>query len=80
MLTYTVTIIPAEEGGFNVFVPTLPGCQTQAETYDEAIQAAKECVEGYLEALAIAGELLPVEPQPNTPQAVGIQVNVPARW
>jgi predicted RNase H-like HicB family nuclease len=26
--TYTVRIEPAKEGGFNVFVPALPGCVT----------------------------------------------------
>jgi predicted RNase H-like HicB family nuclease len=30
--TYTVRVEPAEEGGYNVFVPALPGCVTQGET------------------------------------------------
>ena len=55
-LTYTVHIEPAEEGGYNVFVPALPGCQTQGDTYVEAVVMAKECIEGFLEALAKAGE------------------------
>jgi len=41
-LTYTVRIEPAEEGGYNVFVPALPGCHTQAETYEEAVGMSLE--------------------------------------
>jgi antitoxin HicB len=77
MLTYTVKIEPAEEGGYNVFVPALPGCHTQAETYQEAIAMAKECIEGFLEALAKAGEPIPVEEQPNRALTIGIQVKAP---
>lgn len=27
--TYTIVLEPAEEGGYNVWVPALPGCVTQ---------------------------------------------------
>ena len=53
--TYTVNIEPAEEGGYNAFVPALPGCQTQAEAYQEAVAMATECIEGFREALVKAG-------------------------
>ena len=75
-LTYTVRIEPAGEGGYNVFVPALPGCHTQAETYEEAVAMAKECIEGFLEALAKAGEQIPVE-EPRQPLTVDVQVNAP---
>jgi predicted RNase H-like HicB family nuclease len=75
--TYTVTIEPAEEGGYNVFVPALPGCQTQADTYNEAVALARECIEGFLEALGKAGEPIPVEKEPQHSVTIGIQVKVP---
>jgi predicted RNase H-like HicB family nuclease len=39
-----------EEGGFSVFVPSLPGCVSQGETREEAIENIKEAIELYLEA------------------------------
>ena len=56
---YTVHIEEAEEGGFFVTVPALPGCVTQGETYEEAVAMAQEAIEGFLEALSKAGEPIP---------------------
>jgi len=55
---------PAEEGGFVVTVPALPGCVTQGETRDEAVAMARDCIEGFLACLAESGEPIPVEPEP----------------
>ncbi|HLD71660.1 MAG TPA: type II toxin-antitoxin system HicB family antitoxin [Candidatus Peribacteraceae bacterium] len=41
----------AEEGGFIVRVPALPGCATQGETFKEAKTNAKDVIEGYLAVL-----------------------------
>ena len=38
--TYTARIEPAEEGGYDVFVPALPGCVTQGDTCEEAVARA----------------------------------------
>lgn len=76
-LTYTVRIEPAPEGGFDVFVPALPGCVTQGVTYEEAAAMAKECIEGFLEALAKAGEPIPIEERRRKPSIVSMPVNVP---
>ena len=77
-LIYSVRLEPAEEGGYNVFVPALPGCHTQGETYEDAVGKAKECIEGVLEALAKAGEPVPVEEEPERTAFVRVQVNTPA--
>ena len=50
--TYTVRIEPAEEGGYDVFVPAFPGCVTQGETFEEVLAMAEETTKGYLETLA----------------------------
>jgi predicted RNase H-like HicB family nuclease len=65
--TYTIHIEPAEEGGYVVTVPALPGCVTQGETYQEAITMAQEVIEGFVEALAKAGQPIPIEPEPTRP-------------
>ncbi len=75
--TYTVHIEPAEEGGYNVFVPALPGCVTQGDTYEEAVSMAEEAIEGFLEALVMAGEPIPVEPQPTAPLTTAVRVRKP---
>ena len=38
-----------EEGGFSVFVPSLPGCVSQGDTEDEALKNIREAIELYLE-------------------------------
>lgn len=39
-----------EEGGYMVYVPALPGCISQGETEEEAIENIKEAIELYLES------------------------------
>ena len=58
-LTYTALFEPAEEGGYVVTVPALPGLVTQGETLEEAREMAKDAILGYLEALQKDGEPIP---------------------
>ena len=46
----TVVLEKHEEGGYTVYVPSLPGCISQGETKEEAIKNIKEAIELYLEA------------------------------
>lgn len=45
----TVVLEPQEEGGFTVYVPSLPGCISQGDTKREALRNIKEAIELYLE-------------------------------
>ena len=45
-----VVLEKQEEGGYTVYVPSLPGCISQGETKDEALKNIKEAIELYLEA------------------------------
>ena len=38
-----------EEGGYTVYVPSLPGCISEGETKDEAVANIREAIELYLE-------------------------------
>ncbi len=58
---YSVFLLHAEEGGYIVNVPALPGCMTQGETVEEAIAMAKEAIDLYLETLVERGKEIPVE-------------------
>jgi predicted RNase H-like HicB family nuclease len=49
--TYSVVLTPAEEGGYVVTVPSLPGCITEGDTLDEALANAEECIELTLDDL-----------------------------
>lgn len=45
----TVVLEPQEEGGYTVYVPSLPGCISQGDTKQEALRNIKEAIELYLE-------------------------------
>ena len=45
-----IIVHEAEEGGYWAEVPSLPGCATQGETFEELLQNLYEAVEGYLAA------------------------------
>lgn len=44
-----VVLEPSDEGGYTVFVPSLPGCISEGESIDEALVNIREAVELYLE-------------------------------
>jgi antitoxin HicB len=74
IITYTIHIEPAEEGGYVVTVPSLPGCVTEGDTYEQAIANAHEAIEGFVEALVKAGQPIPVEPAPTHPIEALVQI------
>jgi predicted RNase H-like HicB family nuclease len=45
-----VVLEPQEEGGFTAYVPSLPGCISQGDSREEALENIKEAIELYLEA------------------------------
>ena len=58
---YTVVFEPAEEGGYVVTVPALPGLVTEGDSLPEAREMAKDAIRGYLESLRQHGEEIPLE-------------------
>jgi predicted RNase H-like HicB family nuclease len=54
-----VVLEPSEEGGYTVYVPSLPGCVSKGDTEEEALVNIREAIELYLEPVDddwIAGE------------------------
>ncbi len=45
----TIILEPSEEGGYTVTVPSLPGCISEGETREEALENIREAIELYLE-------------------------------
>ncbi|WP_292521437.1 type II toxin-antitoxin system HicB family antitoxin [Methanoculleus sp.] len=46
-----VVLEPSEEGGYTVYVPSLPGCISEGDTRDEALENIREAIELYLETV-----------------------------
>lgn len=61
VLEYTVIFEPAEEGGYVVSVPALPGCVTEGDTFEEAMEMVKDAMKGYLAVLKKEGLEIPKE-------------------
>jgi predicted RNase H-like HicB family nuclease len=62
---YTIILEPNyPEEGYTVRIPALPGCITYGRNKEEALERAKEAIEGFIEGLQKAGELVPEEVTP----------------
>ncbi|WP_458526457.1 type II toxin-antitoxin system HicB family antitoxin [Onishia taeanensis] len=48
-----------EHHAYSVAVPDLPGCFSAGDTFDEAVDNAREAIEGHLESLADHGDAIP---------------------
>ena len=58
-MEYSVVVHDAEEGGYWVEVPALPGCYSQGESVEEALENVREAIELYLEAPREEGAQIP---------------------
>lgn len=50
-MRFKVVLEPSDEGGFTVYVPSLPGCISEGETEEEALKNIQEAIELYLESV-----------------------------
>ena len=44
-----VVLEPSDEGGYTVFVPSLPGCISEGDNREEALNNIREAINIYLE-------------------------------
>ena len=44
-----VVLEPSDEGGYTVYVPSLPGCISEGDSVEEALANIREAIELYLE-------------------------------
>ena len=78
ILTYTIHLEPADEGGYTVTVPALPAVVTEGDTYDEAIAMAEEAILLYIEHCIAEGREVPNEAPSAAPLDTRIRINAPA--
>jgi len=58
-MKYRVLIEQDEDGMYVAEVPSLPGCISQGETREQALENIREAIAGYLESLEAHGEPVP---------------------
>jgi len=49
ILIFKVVLELAQEGGYVIYVPSLPGCISEGDSKEEALKNIKEAIELYLE-------------------------------
>lgn len=59
-----IVLEPSSDGGYTVYVPSLPGCISEGNTREEALTNIREAIELYLE---------PVEDEIAAKEGVEIQ-------
>ena len=58
---YTVTIEKDEDGVFLASCPAFPGCHTQGDTYEEAMENIRDAINLNIAARRDLGEPIPIE-------------------
>jgi len=48
-MRFRVILEPSDEGGYTVYVPSLPGCISEGDTISESLANIKKAIELYLE-------------------------------
>ena len=59
-MKFRILIEPDEDGIFVAECPILPGCISQGQTRDEAIENIKDAIRGYLASLEKHNEAVPL--------------------
>lgn len=74
VLRYDVIFQEAKEGGFTAYVPALPGCVSEGDSFEEAKKNVNEAILAYLESLQKDGEKI-VVPTPSFLGTVDVRAN-----
>ena len=74
MAKFVVYLEPAEEGGYMVSCPQLPGCVTQGETVQESLDMIRDAIQGYIASLQKHGEPIPPSLEESIERAEVISV------
>ena len=58
-MKFRVLIETDEDGAFVAEVPSLPGCSSQGETWQEALRNIEDAISAYVESLEARDEPIP---------------------
>ncbi len=56
---FNIRFQKAEEGGYVISIPEMPGCVTEADTFEEGLAMVKDALEGLLEVALKFGDPIP---------------------
>lgn len=70
-MKYRVLIEQDKDGVYVAEVPSLPGCISQVQTREEAVEGAREAIVAYIESLKAHGDPIPA---PSTEEVVKVNV------
>jgi predicted RNase H-like HicB family nuclease len=73
---YTVLFRPAEEGGFIVTCPALPGLVREGDTLEQARAMVQDAIRGYIESLQ--KDHLPIPSDTTVKEEIRVLVPNPA--
>jgi len=74
----TIVLEPAQEGGYTVKVPALPAVITEGNSYEEAIDMARDAINLYIQHLIDEGRPIPADTPPQAPMTMRLDVEAPA--
>jgi predicted RNase H-like HicB family nuclease len=60
-MRYTVVLEKESDGGYVATVPALPGCVSQGDTRQQALDNIREAIELYVQDCRDAGDPVPTE-------------------
>jgi predicted RNase H-like HicB family nuclease len=63
---FTVVFEQDDDGGYVVRCPSLPGCYSQGDTYDEALANIRSAIALVIEDMRESGEAIPQEARAET--------------
>lgn len=61
---YPITLWPDPDGGFTAEIKDLPGCNTQGETAEEAVELIQDAAKLWIEAAHETGKIIPLPSEP----------------
>jgi len=76
-LTYLAVLEPADDGGYGVYFPDLPGCVSYGKNIQEAQNMAEEAVGLHIYSLERAGDSLPLPSEKLEPEDISGCIIVP---
>lgn len=69
-MRFTIVLCPEADGGYSVVCPAVPGCVSQGDSLDDALDSIREAILLCLEARRHGGRPPPVE----TPELIAEEV------
>ena len=58
-LSYKVVLEPSKDGGYSAYVPSLPGCVSEGDSHQEALDNIRDAIRGWLEVAQEPGDYVP---------------------